>query len=374
MLRIGFDAKRLFNNFTGLGNYSRTLLKNLAEYFPDNIYFLYTPRIKQNEETHYFLNAPSFQVKLPRQRIKLLWRSVGMNNDLEKDKIQLFHGLSHEIPYGLPKTGITSIVTIHDLIFKRYPKQYKPADRKIYDLKYQYACKHAQKIIAISESTKKDIVDFYNISPDKIEVVYQSCHARFQQENSQKTISRVLRHHGIPEDYMLYVGSIIERKNLLGIVKALKILPNSLRLPLVIVGSGGAYKKKVQNFANQNGLDQYLYFVQPDFEELPALYQQAQIFLYPSFSEGFGIPVLEALFSKTPVITSNISSLPEVAGPDSCQVDPGNSEAIAHGIERILTDDQLRANMVEKGLAYAQRFKAQNLTQKMMAIYESFNS
>lgn len=374
MLRIGFDAKRLFNNFTGLGNYSRTLLKNLAEYFPDNIYFLYTPRIKQNEETHYFLNAPSFQVKLPRQRIKLLWRSVGMNNDLEKDKIQLFHGLSHEIPYGLPKTGITSIVTIHDLIFKRYPKQYKPADRKIYDLKYQYACKHAQKIIAISESTKKDIVDFYNISPDKIEVVYQSCHARFQQENSQKTISRVLRHHGIPEDYMLYVGSIIERKNLLGIVKALKILPNSLRLPLVIVGSGGAYKKKVQNFANQNGLDQYLYFVQPDFEELPALYQQAQIFLYPSFSEGFGIPVLEALFSKTPVITSNISSLPEVAGPDSCQVDPGNSEAIAHGIERILTDDQLRASMVEKGLAYAQHFKAQNLTQKMMAIYESFNS
>ena len=182
MLRIGYDAKRLFNNFTGLGNYSRTLLANLAEYYPDNAYFLYSPKIAKNDETHFFLNSALFNVQLPKRGPGAYWRSVGIKRDLLKHKIQLFHGLSHEIPLGLEKANIRSIVTIHDLIFERFPEHYPFIDRKIYSLKFRYACRHADHIVAISENTKQDIIEFYDIPPEKISVIYQSCHERYMVE------------------------------------------------------------------------------------------------------------------------------------------------------------------------------------------------
>lgn len=371
MYRIGFDAKRLFNNFTGLGNYSRTLLRNLAEFYPDNAYFLYTPRVVKNEETQFFLNSPLYHVQLPKGQPKAYWRSWGVQRDLRKHKIQLFHGLSHEIPFGINKSKIKSVVTIHDLVFKHYPAHFPWLDRQIYDSKFRYACKNADKIIAISESTKKDIIEFYNIPAEKIEVIYQSCHERFMQEKSPKAIEAVLKKYQLPADYFFYVGSLIERKNLLGIVQALELLPNDLKLPLVVIGDGKAYKLKVQEYIARKGLQKQVIFIKADFDDMPALYQQARIFIYPSVYEGFGIPVLEALFSQTPVITSNISSLPEAGGANSCLVDPTQPEQIAEGVQKILRDDAFRKNMVEKGFDYAQQFKGEPLTEQLMALYES---
>ena len=144
--------------------------------------------------------------------------AVGEHQIGIRHRIELFHGLSNEIPIGLNKVNIPSVVTIHDLIFRHYPNQYSWVDRQIYDYKFRYACENAQRIVAISESTKKDIVHFYNINPDKIKVIYQSCHERFVQERSQKTIDAVLKKYNLPENYLLYVGSIIERKNLLAFI------------------------------------------------------------------------------------------------------------------------------------------------------------
>ncbi len=370
MFRIGYDAKRLFNNFTGLGNYSRTLLKDLSIYHPDNEFFLFTPKVKPNSETQYFQNSPMYNVQMPKRGNGAYWRAFSIKRDLIKHRIELFHGLSNEIPMGLQKAGIPSVVTIHDLIFRHYPNQYSWIDRQIYDYKFRYACENADRIVAISESTKRDIIHFYNINPDKIQVIYQSCHERFVQERSQKTIDGVLKKYNLPEDYLLYVGSIIERKNLLGIVQAMSLLSESERLLLVVVGQGGSYKRKVQAFIQQHGLKDQVLFIQPDFSDLPAIYQQSNLFLYPSYFEGFGIPILEAMLSEVPVITSSVSSLPEAAGPDSWLVDPGSPEAIAEGIRTILSDDARREKMIRNGYTYAQKFNGEDISAQMIDLYE----
>ncbi|MCB0653044.1 MAG: glycosyltransferase family 4 protein [Saprospiraceae bacterium] len=373
MLNIGFDAKRLFNNFTGLGNYSRTLLLDLSANFPEEVYFLYTPKVKSLPATNFFLNSPGFQVHRPKRAQKVFWRSLGIKKMLKKHEIDVFHGLSHEIPLGIQHTGIKSVVTIHDLIFKHYPKQYKPIDNLIYDAKFKYACRHADKIVAISESTRKDIIDFYHIDPEKIEVIYQSCNDQFKQKWTVGKINAVLEKYNLPQDFILYVGSVIERKNLLNIVKAIKILPKNVTPHLVVVGEGSAYKNKVHEFLAEHGMEEQVSFIAPVFEDIPALYQQAKVFVYPSVYEGFGIPVIEALYSHTPVVTSNVSSLPEAGGPDTLQVDPASIEALAEAIEKALTDEQLRQHMITKGYEYVKKFDGDEAAIQMMEMYRKLN-
>jgi glycosyltransferase involved in cell wall biosynthesis len=370
-MRLGFDAKRLFSNFTGLGNYSRTLLANLADRYPGEEYFLYAPRLVDRAETSRFLQDPPFRPRRPGAVLKPFWRSFSIKKDLEKDGIRLFHGLSHEIPFNLHKTRIKSVVTIHDLIFKIYPGTYPLADRSIYDLKCRYACRHADRIVAISASTKQDIVRFYRVDPARIEVIPPAGNPRFFHLPPVESLDRTLQRHALPAQFLLYVGSVIERKNLLGVVEAYRHLPRDLWLPLLVAGKGKAYKQKVQAAVRQAGLEPYVLWIEdaPD-DELQALYRKASILIYPSFYEGFGLPVTEALLSGTPVITSNVSSLPEAGGPGSWYVDPHRPEAIAAGIERILTDRGLREKMVETGLAYArQQFGAEGTAERLMKLY-----
>lgn len=369
-MHLAFDAKRLFTNFTGLGNYSRTLLRNLADNYSEPAYFLYTPRIVRNDETQFFASSPGFVVRTPPSWRSLLWRSRGILRDLQRDRIDLYHGLSHEIPVGIARTDIKSVVTIHDLIFRHYPEQYGWMDRRIYDFKFRYACEHADRIVAISESTRADIVQFYGIDPGRISVIYQSCDERFFQQRSDKSKRRIREKYQLPDHYFLYVGSLIERKNLLGCVQAMAVLKPSERMPLVIVGGGrGSYRKQVMAEAGRLGLQHMLHWVKPDFDDLPVLYQMAHVFLYPSFYEGFGIPVIEALFSGVPVVTSNVSSLPEAAGPDSCLVDPRDPGAIAEGIRMAAQDTERRHNMIQAGYRYAQRFRPEPVTEQMMRLY-----
>jgi glycosyltransferase involved in cell wall biosynthesis len=369
-MHIGYDAKRLFHNYTGLGNYSRTLLRSLATFYPEQAYFLYSPSSRVNSETQYFMSDPAFSVRTPRGPFKAWWRRIGVKRQLKRDRIALYHGLSHEIPFGLKQEGIKSIVTIHDLIFLRYPEQYRWADRQIYSFKFRHACRHADAIVAISESTKKDIIHYFGIPPEKIHVIYQSGHERFLERQTPQWLEQIRLRYQLPARFLLYVGSVIERKNLLQIVKALAMMPASDRLPLVIVGRGKAYLQQVIEYARSVRLDSLLYFPDPSHEDLPAIYQLADMLIYPSFCEGFGIPVLEALWSYTPVITSNISSLPEAAGPHACLVDPASPEQIAEGIFRILSDEAYRQYITDEGYAYSRRFLPEVTAPQMMSLYE----
>ena len=370
MLRIGFDAKQLFNNFIGPGNYSRTLLKNLADYFPDNAYFLYTDKVVKNEETYFFLNSAFYNVQMPKGQPGLLWRNFGIKREMRKHKLQLFHGLDHELPVGLPHLGLKSVVTIHDLSFLRFPDHYSFWTRRIRTVRTRHACEQADRIVAISEHTKRELMHFYDLPAEKITVIYQSCHERYMQEKPNKTRTAVRKRYQLPADYMLSVGSITPRKNLLGVVKALALLPEAERLPLVVVGRGGAYRRVVHAYIEAQGLKPWVHFVDVAFDDLPAVYQSANLFVYPSLYEGFGIPVLEALFSQVPVLTSNTSSLPEAGGPGAHLVDPTSPQAIAEGMKRLLTDEPYREELIRKGYAHAQQFRGEALTGQMMKLYQ----
>ncbi|SFB82138.1 Glycosyltransferase involved in cell wall bisynthesis [Flexibacter flexilis DSM 6793] len=371
---IGFDAKRVYNNFTGLGNYCRTLLHNLAEFYPGNDYYLYTPRTRHTAETAEFLTNRNFKNKLPKTKLKSLWRSFLINQDLKKDKTSIYHGLSHEIPFRIQKTGIKTVVTIHDLIFKHYPDTYGFIDRSIYDIKFRYACENADKVVAISESTKRDIVQFYDIAPEKIEVIYQSFNPLFLNNLSEIEIKVVLQQYKIPTDYLLYVGSVIERKNLLTILKSYLLLPPDLQIPLVVVGRGGAYKKQMQEYVQKIGIASRVIWLDnlDNNYHLHALYCGAQAFIYPSVFEGFGLPVVEALLSQTPVITSNVSSLPEAAGKHSLCIEPTNFEQMSAAIKTVLTNTPMREKMILEGRKYAlDNFSAQHTAQQLMDLYKT---
>lgn len=371
-LRIGFDAKRLFHNFTGLGNYSRTLVRNLAETYPDHEWHLFTPSVKDHDRTRSFLHNPNYHIHTPGKRNGALWRSWGMAKDLKAAKLDIYHGLSHELPFSLSGEPLKTVVTIHDLIFRHYPYQYGWFDRKIYDVKFSQSCKSADAVVAISESTKWDIVEAYRIDPAKIHVIYQSCASIFHESRSAETNSKVREKYRLPSEFILNVGSVIERKNLLLVVKALSLLPENKRIPVVVVGTGKKYMEWVRKAIVQLGLDSWFIFL-PEiyFPDLPAIYQQASIFVYPSLYEGFGIPVIEALFSGVPVITSPNSSLVEAGGPESWYVDPHDAEALADAFIVILENSSLANQMRKKGLLYAENFRQEPLTRQMMKLYQS---
>lgn len=380
-MNIGFDAKRAYHNGTGLGHYSRTLIRSLAEYFPEHEYFLFNPKAS----TTFELSGPHLHEVLPagllNQLFRSAWRSSWVKKDLKQQKIDLYHGLSHEIPVGIQDTGIKSVVTIHDLIHERHPEQYNAIDVRIYTKKFRYACAHADKVIAISEQTKQDIMDFYGTPESKIAVCYQSCNPAFAQTVSEEEKLRVKKRYGLPDQFFLYVGSLIKRKNLLNICKALFLLRNELTIPLVVIGDGSAYKQQVKDYVKQNGLEHKVIFLSEqenarnssEFRSaavFPAIYQSAIAMIYPSFFEGFGIPVLEALWSRLPVITSGVSCLPEAGGPGAHYVDPANAEEIAGGMLKIYNDPVYASELKTKGWTHAQNFTQQKCAAAVIDVYK----
>jgi len=371
-MNIGFDAKRLFCNFTGLGNYSRTLLRNLEQFFPDNDYFLYTTKVNEVPETIQFLENPELNIRISEALIKSFWRTWTIKNQLIKDQVDIYHGLNQEIPVDMHKTGIKTVVTIHDLIFKVHPETYSRIDRKIYDLKSRYACTHADRIIAISQNTKNDITSLYNIDSEKIDVIHQACNPIFYKLQRQHEVDRISKLYDLPGDYLLSVGSIEPRKNLKRVIEGLSWLKRDLLIPLVIVGKGGKYKVETEQLVRQSGLKNMVIWINglDNNDHLQALYQNARALIYPSLYEGFGLPVVEALLSKTPVITSGRSSLKEAGGPGSLYINPLDPEQIAAAIEKILTDDSFRNNMINIGYGYAhQYFAPDKVTNQVMDCY-----
>ncbi|MDR9400940.1 MAG: glycosyltransferase family 1 protein [Psychroflexus sp.] len=368
-MRIGFEAKRYFHNFTGLGNYSRDLIRALAKYHPEHEYYLYNPKKRSDQKIRLPEQAKE---KLPEnkffKKFHHLWRQGMMVNQLKKDDIEVFHGLSGELPNGLAKNRIPSVVTIHDLIFMRYPSYYNFIDRKIYFQKFKSAAQRADKIVAISEQTKKDIIEFLNIKADKIQVIYQGCLPDFKIDYDDGFKSRLRQKYLLPERFLLYVGSIEARKNLKNLIKALP----QVNLPLVVVGKKTAYFEEVKQTIEKHHLDNQVYF--PDYldkKELAALYQMAEVFVYPSFFEGFGIPIIEALYSKTPVVTSQSGCFPEAGGPHSVYVNPEKPASIAKGIVSIVNQPDKRHFMADEGWKYAQKFNDDVFAQKWITCYQN---
>lgn len=367
-MNIGFDAKRLFSNYTGLGNYSRTLVENLSQLYPNHRYSLFAKRLTRNKRTEFFFHQQNIKRVPPISKFPL-WRSLGIKKQIKEQKIDVFHGLSAELPFGLK---IPSVVTIHDLIFETHPHQYTKIDQAFYSYKAKRACKEASKIIAISEATKKDILQFYNVQEQKIDVIYQTCDDIFFAPISTKKQIEVEKKYNLPNEYLLYVGSVIERKNLLELVKAVE---QSNCPPLVVIGSrAGSYGQMVEEYVINNNLKHRVLFMNDvSFQDFPAIYKGACIFIYPSYYEGFGIPVIEAQAVGTPVITSNLSCLPEAGGKHSILLNDLSNASIKDAIENLMNNSEKRLKMSQNGVDYVQKFHKQKVTNQLYSLYKSIS-
>lgn len=370
-MTIAYDAKRITHNATGLGNYGRMMIEALARFAPENRYLLYSPDPGRDDLRGRLPQTPQIEFRYPQRPRKGIgkawWRSFGIRHELPAE-ISLFHGLAAELPFGLRKSGVRSVVTIHDLIFLRFPSYYKWIDRKIYTYKYRKACQTADRIIAISEATKRDIIDFFGIAPEKIDVVYQGCDESFKREVAEETQRAVRAKYNLPEHYILYVGSIEQRKNLLLLVQAAARTAEPVHI--VAIGKRTPYTAEVESYAAQNGLTPRLHiFDRVDFAELPAFYRMADLFVYPSRFEGFGIPMIEAACCGVPTIGATGSCLEEAGGPDAAYVDPDDPQALADKIAEIRSDEALRRRMIERGRAYAMRFEPEKLAADLMEVY-----
>lgn len=372
-MKIAFDAKRVTCNRTGLGNYSRWMVNTLSRFFPGNQYLLFTPSFGEEDLRKQISQDTSIAYVYPQTEGKIssvIWRTWGIPDNLRRERVDLYHGLSNELPLNIRKSGIPSVVTIHDLIFLRYPGYYKSIDRLIYNYKFKRACLDADKIVAVSEMTRKDILSTYRIPEERVEVLYQSCHPIFKQMLSEEEKLRINGKYNLPSNYILYVGSIEERKNLLLLLKALKNIREDI--PVVAVGKRTPYVALIEAYLKENKMEgRVSLFHDVPFADLPGFYQMASLFVYPSFFEGFGIPIIEALYSHIPVIGATGSCLEEAGGPDSLYTDPHDPEELKSLIEQVLFNPSQAERMCKRGDAYVHRFDDKLLAGQMMDLYRT---
>lgn len=360
-VRIAYDAKRAFANRRGLGNYSRDMIRLAQTFAPQNEYVLCG-------KPSALCEVGSAQIVSPQgvwRCCPALWRSYGCLKQLKN--VDLYHGLSGELPFGIHRTGIRTVVTVHDTIFLRYPRLYSPTYRWLFTQKMRYALRHADRIIAISEQTKRDIITFFHADEQKIRVAYQGCNKRFREPVRPEQIETVRSRYHLPEQYVLYVGALEERKNIHTLIKA--FARAQITMPLVLVGAMSSYGKALQRQAEEAGVQLYILSDIPQ-DDLPALYHEAKLFVYPSVFEGFGIPILEALCVGTPVLTSSGSCFAEVGGEAAMYADPAKPEEIASQLKRILSDDALRQQMIQRGHQQAARFTDEKVALQLLSIYK----
>jgi glycosyltransferase involved in cell wall biosynthesis len=375
-MNIGFEAKRFFTNYTGLGNYCRFVIDSLSRYQPQHKYFLYTPKASDHAEVVPIVHRENVEVIHPhgmyaKPLLSAVWRSWRMTGHKTIQSLSVFHGLSQELPIGLPR-HVKKVVTIHDLIFLRYPHLYNAIDVKIYTSKAIRACQEADRIIAISEQTAEDIRYFLKIDPSKIQVVYQGCHPVFKKRVPPAELISIRLRYNLPDRYILNVGTIEERKNLVVLIRAMAEIPEKERVPVVIVGRQTAYFKVIEEEIKKNNLSPFIIFLnQVPFADLPAIYQAATVFVYPSLFEGFGIPLIEAIESGIPVITSKGSCFSEAAGPDALYVDPHNALDLSKHLVRVLSDASLRSTMVERSRGFIRKFEPDVIAGELQQVYQS---
>jgi len=354
---IGYDAKRAFTNRTGLGNYSRDLIDLVSEKDVKPILFSPVPHPDLN------WNIPDrADIVSPKGRA-LLWRTYYMYQQALAYDLDLYHGLSHELPLSIKKISCPSLVTMHDLIYKRFPQYFGWWDRKVYDYKWKWAVHTADHIVAISQSTADDLIKFLNVPANNISVIYNCVSPDFKSEEEELASATQLP--GMPdEDYVLFLGQHNERKNLDLVIKAYERAASKLP-PLVILGA-----KEQINWSDAVPADK---IIQPmkrySGTELATIVRQARVLVYPSRFEGFGLPILEAMQSGTPVISCHNSSLPEVGGDAILYTSEDNSEELIHLINRVAQEDKLYRDLRQAGLDRAQLFSRERHQTQMLELY-----
>lgn len=367
-LTIAYDAKRAYLNNRGLGNYCRTLLAQMSRYYGNNRYLLCTP--KDNNMYPWLHESPFEQVR-PNGIWRLspsLWRRCGISKTLQNKHIDIYHGLSQELPTGIEALNCKTVVTMHDAIFMRYPELYSTTYRLSFIRRNRSACERADRIIAISKQTKRDFMDFFGVDESRIRVVYQGCNDIFWQPVTTDQISLVSIRYSLPQSFVLSVGALEERKNYLRLIHAMAY--SHIGMPLVIVGKGNKqHIELLYNAAGHYGIALRV-ITNVLTEDLPAIYHQAAVFVYPSLFEGFGIPVLEAARCGTPIVASSGICFEEITGHGALYVSPLDEQAIGNAILQTIEDPERTTQRIQLALTQTDRFRADKIAQDMMQVYQ----
>ena len=366
---VGIDAKRIVRNGTGLGSYGRTLVNDLIRLGDGDMQLrLYAPDEGRDDLRGQIIGDGNVQFCYPKGHPsgmrKAWWRSRGVLGDLQRDGVNLYHGLSGELPIGLRKTGIRSVVTIHDLIFMRHPEYYNWIDTKIYEWKFRQTLREADRIIAISERTRQDIIELGGEEyADRITLIYQSFAPRFSTEIKAERKAQVRAQYQLPQRFVLNVGTIERRKNLALAAEAVELLPQDIHL--VAVGRQTGYVSELPH-------DERIHLLSgvPD-SDLAVIYSLAEAFVYPSRYEGFGIPIIEAIAAGLPVVACTGSCLEEAGGPHSLYVGPDNVIEMAEALKMSLRGARGRDERISKSREYIRRFEGNDVADQVAQVYKS---
>ncbi|MFT5723103.1 MAG: glycosyltransferase involved in cell wall biosynthesis [Bacteroidia bacterium] len=322
-MRIGFDAKRYFHNQTGLGNYARTLVNGFIKMYPEHACFLFDTKPPEHFD---------FPAKLiSKKKSSMFWRQFGISKDINRNKIDLYHGLSAELPYTRPKKT-KMVVTIHDLIFMKFPQYYKTIDRKIYAHKTDNALRSADAVIATSQQTKNDLLELMPDDDIPIHVIYQDCNPMYYLDLGDYELEKIRTKYGLPKEYLVCVSKFEQRKNHLALLQAIMDLPSDYA-QIVLIGKPGDTFTQVKDFISKNNLgSRVIVLSDVPTQDLPKIYQMAQASIFPSLYEGFGIPVVESLVSGTPVITCADSCMQEIAEDAAIYFNPTDIPSITQAL------------------------------------------
>lgn len=370
-MNVGIDA-RLLHNTTGIGRYTRSLV------------FEYTRREQfQNDQLILFADVPlcseqqpladNVDVVISGCHHRILWTNWYLPPLLQRRKIDVYHGVCN---FELPIRKVCRyVVTIHDLVPLFFPELVPKKHLLFFRLLMKRVAHTADIIITDSEHSKEDIIRHLSVPEKNIRVISLGYQQQYQRIQDQQRISETLARYRIRQPYLLFVGVIEPKKNLERLVEAYALLQKGAAIPkdfqLVIAGGEGWFSERLYQKVKDYELDQRIVF--PGYipeEHLPVLYSGAELFVFPSLYEGFGLPVLEAMSCGTPVVTSHVSSLPEIAGDAGFLVDPGDPEAIAQGITTVLSDELLRKQMRELGYRQAQKFSWERTAQATYQVYQ----
>lgn len=375
-MNVAIDA-RLLAYRRGMGNFVCNLLMELAKLPGDERYILYVDDVRAGEHAP---QDPRFTVRKLSPKIYPLWEQISLPLALARDRPDILHCPANTAPLFLPKR-LKLILTIHDVMYllpasvlPRTPSLYQRAGRLYYRRMAPHAAKRAARIMTVSENSKRDITEIMHIPCEKIQVVYGAGNAICRRFDDPSPVVEVKRRYSIDGRYIFALGALDPRKNTIGVLRSFARLKQLSALPvqLVLAGLSPEAKSKFHVLGSKLGLDgQVILLGFVSEQELAALYNGADVFVYPSLYEGFGMPVLEAFACGAPVVTSSTGSIPEVAGNAALFVDPHNPDEIAAAILRIISDTVLRARMMKMGLEQAGRFSWVNTTKQVLDVYRN---
>lgn len=362
-MRIGIDVGVLREPKRGVGHYLTNLLKRFSQLTTEDVFYLYSPRpilFKPNEEEDWIYRFGT--LLLPGS----FWLQTQGRSLLIKDRIETFFGPAHILPFGRGLKAIWKVLAVHDLVSILYPSTMQNYNRFVHRLFFAKSVKSANHIITMSEATKRSIVRYFKVDESKITVIYEGVDEVFQRYEKNETLS-VLKQYGIERPYILSVGTLEPRKNYSCLLQAFKRL--KVDWDLVIVGKQGWKAKKIFETIHRLKLEEQvriLGYVKDS--DLPFFYNGAEIFVFPSLYEGFGLPVLEALACGTPTICSNSSSLPEVGGDAVLYFNPQSADELVFKIKSLLDNEDLRKTLRKKGMERVKWFTWEKTAQKTLEV------